>query len=227
MTQAMKRKARRALKKEERSNDVVSVRGYSTDQRISIENMNVNIRRLEHQKKEVKMVGLSIQEAAIGRQITAAENRAALRCPQYNKDNMYWRQVDILIQQQTECVVMMNKYNNEMLMEKDQSEVMKQGPIVSSFLNQPSPNKMVDRSYNDVVGDDDNVMAFDINDEENFDKDNVGYIERRNVDDNEVEYEEIKDQSYEVKKEQIKKVTKKRPNSATRVSKRKRRPKRK
>jgi len=43
--------------------------------------MNINIRRLKNQKKECELVGLSIQEAAIGRQITSAENRAQQRCP--------------------------------------------------------------------------------------------------------------------------------------------------
>jgi hypothetical protein len=233
LTQAMRRKQRRAAKKEERSSDIVNVRGYSTDQRISIENMNVNICRLEHQKKEVKMVGLSIQEAAIGRQITSAENRAVLRCPEYDPTNMYWRQVDLLVQQQSEVVVIMNKYNNEMLFEKeDESSILNKSPVVSSFLNQPSPNKTTKRTYTDLVGDDDNVLAFDINDKDNFDEDNVGIIDKSGSNDKgESSDVEVDDISYEVKKEKINKVTKKSAKSAKtskvamRVSKRKRKPK--
>ena len=113
-TQQMKRKERREQKNLERSSDELNFRGHTTDQRISIESMNVNVRRLEHQKKETKMVGLSIQEAAIGRQITSAEIRASTRCPDYDANNIYWQRVDTLIQQQTECVVMMSRHNNAM-----------------------------------------------------------------------------------------------------------------
>ena len=70
-TQQMKRKERREQKNLERSSDELNFRGHTTDQRTSIESMNVNIRCLEHQKKEIKLVGLSIQEAAIRRQMTS------------------------------------------------------------------------------------------------------------------------------------------------------------
>ena len=100
MTQQMKRRQRRAAKANARESDVVSVQGYSTDQRISIESMNVNICRLEHQKKESKLVGLSIQESANRGEILGAENRAALRCPEYNQKNIYWQRVDLLVIQQ-------------------------------------------------------------------------------------------------------------------------------
>jgi len=206
----MKRKERRERKKAERSSDVLSIRGYSTDQRISIESMNVNIRRLEHQKKETKMVGLSIQEAAIGRQITSAENRASLRCPIYDPNNLYWRRVDALIQQQTECVVMMNRYNNDMLIEGDKNGVETNEPKVSAFLNQPSPVKNTKRSFDDLVGGEDgNIIAFDINDEDNFDEDNVGNVDRLS------DKADNNDNEYAVKKEKIKKATTNKRNKAT------------
>ena len=224
-TQAEKRKDRRALKEGDRSSDVVSVRGYSTDQRISIENMSVNIRRLEHQKKETKLVGLSIQVSAIEAQIKSAENRALIRCPEYKESNVYWQRVDALMQQETNCVLMINKYNNEMLTENEtpQSNVTQ----VSEFLNQPSPVKKK-RAFHDLVGVDDDVVAFDINDEGNFDDDNVGMVDKHTnkkkgkkkaiaSDDNDSD-DSNEDNGYKVKKEKMVKAKKK--ANTTRVSKR-------
>ena len=225
MTQQMKRRQRRAAKANDRASDVVSVRGYSTDQRISIESMNVNIRRLEHQKMESKLVGLSIQEAAIRGQILGAENRAALRCPEYDPTNLYWQRVDLLVQQQTECVVMMNRYNNDMLIENDGNGVVPKAanPQVSAFLNQPSPVKTnMKRSFTDLVGDGNQQLAFDINDEDNFDNDNVGCIGRSIESEEEMDYIQSKD----VKKEKIKKAKNQSSKGPTRVSKRKKKPKR-
>jgi hypothetical protein len=82
MTQQMKSKVQREAKAKERVGNIVAVRGNSTDQHISIESMNVCICCLEHQKKESKLIGLSIQEAAIRGQILGAENIASLFCLQ-------------------------------------------------------------------------------------------------------------------------------------------------
>ena len=205
----------------ERASDTMNIRGYSTDQRISIESMNVNIRRLEHQKRETKLVGLSIQESAIGRQITSAENRAKERCPTYNPNNAYWRRVDGLVQQQSDCVFMMNKYNNDMMMESEKPE-----PVVtniSEFLNLPSPVKKK-RNIEVMVDDDDEVslIAFDIDDESNFDKDNIGTVDTnktfmKNKKKRDEHKEKKKDKGYKVKKEKMTKATK-----ATKVSTRSR-----
>jgi hypothetical protein len=138
LTQSQKRRNRKAEKDNERSSDMTNVRGYSTDQRISIEHMNVSIRRLEHQQKESKLVGLSIQVSAIGTQIASAEARAIQRCPQYDPTNIYWKRVDQLIEQETEVVFTMNKYNNDLLIDDHK---LKDGPQISSFLNQASPVK--------------------------------------------------------------------------------------
>ena len=64
-TQAEQRAAKRQKKTDERSNDTTTSRGFAMDQRISIESMNINKKRLEHQQNEIRLVGLSIQEAAI------------------------------------------------------------------------------------------------------------------------------------------------------------------
>jgi hypothetical protein len=190
--------------------------------------MNVNIRRLEHQKKETKLVGLSIQVNAIEKQIKSAESRALLRCPEYNKDNIYWQRVDALMQQETNCVLMINKYNNDSLMETQTSEVPTTTPI-NEILNQSSPMKSK-RSFIEVDGSDDEVQGFDINDDTNFDDDNVGLIDnynrkskkgRKGVKDKN-KTNNSNDKGYKVKKEKIAKATSKSPNSgvSTRRSRR-------
>jgi hypothetical protein len=204
----MKRKMRRDAKAKERENDNVNERGYSIDQRISIESMNVNIRRLEHQKKESKLIGLSIQEAAIRGQILGAENCAALRCPQYDPNNIYWCRVDMLVQQQTDCVVMMNKYNSEMLIENDGFGVIGPQPMITRFLNAPSP----EQRRNDP-------MALDISDMHNFDVNNVDDIEVLSHNEGNGDDLESSDKGYKVKKERIKRANKK-AKAPTRVSER-------
>ena len=182
--------------------------------------MNVNIRRLEHQKKETKLVGLSIQVSAIEKQIKSAERAALIRCPVYKENNVYWQRVDALMQQETNCVLMINKYNNESLTEQE-SPFPATKTHVSEFLNQASPIKKK-RSFHDLVEKDDEVVAFDINDENNFDDDNVGLVDTvkkkskvknggktKNKGNN-------NDKGYKVKKEKVAKATK--SQTTTRVS---------
>ena len=58
--------------------------------------MNINKRRLNRQQNETRLVGLSIQEGEIQRQIESAERRSEHRCPEYAKQN-YWQRVDELL----------------------------------------------------------------------------------------------------------------------------------
>ena len=82
-------------------------------------------------------------------------------------------------------------------------------PKVSTFLNQPSPVKDIKRSFDDLVGgNNDEVIAFDINDEDNIDEDNVGNADRLS------DKEDNNDIGYAVKKEKIKKATAKKTNKA-------------
>ena len=86
----------------------------------------------------------------------------------------------------------MNRYNNDMLIENDGHGVVPTPaePQVSAFLNQPSPVKTnMKRSFTDLVGEGNHVLAFDINnDVDNFDKDNVGCIGRSIDSEEEVDY---------------------------------------
>ena len=96
-----------------------------------------------------------------------------------------------------------------MLIEGAKDGVEMNEPKVSAFLNQPSPVKSTKCSFDDLVGgDDDEVIAFDVNDEDNFDEDNVGNVDRLS------DKEDNNDIGCAVKKEKIKKVTTKNTNKA-------------
>ena len=213
LTQLQKRKMRKVDKDNERASDTLNVRGYSTDQRISIETMNVNIRRLEHQQKESKLVGLSIQVSAIGTQIASAEARATQRCPEYNANNLYWKRVDLLIQQETDVVFTMNKYNNDLLVEDGSRNNVTQ---ISNFLNQESPIKKkpvrVDSGTKDA-GDydiDNAVVAFDmeeqvVSNDDVITIDNAKGDKEEAMDDNDEDNDNDK-ATYKVKKEKLAKA---------------------
>ena len=131
---------------------------------------------------------------------------------------------------------MMNRYNNDMLIENDDHGVVctPVEPQVSAFLNQPSLVKTnMKRSFTDLIGKDNDVLAFDINDVDNFNKYNVGYIDRSNDSEerssdseDEVDRNQSNAAGKVVKKEKIRKAKKQSSKGPTRVSKSKREPKR-
>jgi hypothetical protein len=168
-------KSRRQRKKElqekktlKRSSSETASRGFSTDQRISIESLNINRQRLTHQKEETPLVGLSIHESAIGRQIASAEARAKDRCPKYNPKNPYWKRVDALLEKQESVTNNMGDYTTSLLEDskkKDEDNTFQ----VSEFLNQPSPQKQtIKRSFEEMKGDS-SIIVFDDEEEEQND----------------------------------------------------------
>ena len=144
-------------KNSERDTDTSSIRGFSTDQRICILSMNIDKKRLEHEKNESLMVGLSIHQAALGRQLESAEARAESRCPKYNKNNVYWKRVDELIKEHDELVKTISERTMSLFKNTDDDVVEEE---VSDFLNQRSP--VAKRKYTELVDDGDGVKLFDI-----------------------------------------------------------------
>ena len=161
-SQAQMRQDKRRNKKFERSTDTDSQRGFSTDQRISIESMNINKKRLIHQQNETRLVGLSIQEAAIRSQIESAESRANSRCPKYNKNNVYWKRVDELLEEQDEVIKTIKQHSQALI---DNDVTQSNQSFVSDFLNQESPGKK--RNYNQMMASGESLV-FDLceNDDE-------------------------------------------------------------
>ena len=110
------------------------MRGFSTDQRIDIEKLNVQQRMLNDRRDETTIVALSIEESAIGRQLNVAEKRAEQRCPEYNATNIYWKRVDELIEDQQSVMDRIKSFNSTV-------DTSNQNTDVSKFLNQDSPIK--------------------------------------------------------------------------------------
>ena len=141
MSRSQRRKATIKKKAEERDNDRSTVRGFSTDQRINIQALNINKKRQEHQRNQILLVGLSIQESAMSRQIESAEKRATIRCPVYDPNNIHWKIVDDLIKDHSDLVKSISTktvhlFNNEKDDKDDDGD-----NTVGAFLNQPSPTK--------------------------------------------------------------------------------------
>jgi len=51
---------------------------------------------------ESNLVALIAHESAIARQVDAAERRATVCCKEYNPDNIHWKHVDSLLEEQAE-----------------------------------------------------------------------------------------------------------------------------
>ena len=163
-------------KRKERENDTSAVRGFSTDQRISIQSMNINKKRLEHQKNQTLLVGLSIQESAVARQVESAEARATTRCPKYNKNNVYWKRLDDLVIKHDQLVQSISEKTVALFSTTEEKD---DGNEVSDFLNQKSPAKK--RKYRQLKEDEDNsCVVFDIEDIGNNKEDEVANVVVRN-----------------------------------------------
>lgn len=165
--------------------------------------MNINKKRLEHQKNQTLLVGLSIQESAIARQVESAEARATSRCAKYNKNNTYWKRVDELIEKHDELVKSISEKTVALFSNNDDKEDDNE---VSEFLNQKSPTKK--RKYTQLKNDDDDsIVVFDLeevakddDDEDVIDKlDNSKKLKVAENDEDDVG----KMISYEVKEEKV------------------------
>ena len=86
-------------------------------------------------REETLIVALSIEEGAIGRQLRDTERRAEMRCPEYDKDNFYWKCVDKLIEAQFAVMKRIRSFNHKSSVDKSD------GVKVSDFLNQTSSDK--------------------------------------------------------------------------------------
>ena len=163
-SQRARRRESNIKKKQERAESMNANRGFSTDQRISIEALQINKQRLKHQMNETKIVALSIEEAAIGRQVSAAEVRAQQRCPEYDSSNDHWKRVDLLIKDHDKVIDSIRKYREAMTEEVSENEG---DEVVTEFLNQKSPEKK--RKYVEMsevnVGD---TLAFDVEEVESL-----------------------------------------------------------
>ena len=99
-------------KKDAARSDTNATRGFSTDQRIEISNLNERRQERLDRLRETSMVSLSIENSAITTSLTNAERRAEARCKEYDPNNVFWKKVDLLIEQQEEVVKKMALLNS-------------------------------------------------------------------------------------------------------------------
>lgn len=109
---------------------------------------------------------MSIQEAAIGRQIASAEARAMIRCPDYDENNVYWKKVDKLLEEQEKVTDLMGSYNDSMIRDEHKKE-RENEMRVNEILNQPSPVKKEGnkRTYDEMKDDESNKVIIDLDDD--------------------------------------------------------------
>ncbi len=119
--------------------------------------MNIDKKRLIHEQNGSLLVGLSIEEAALARQLESAEARATARCPKYKENNRWWKRVDELVTQHDELVKSIREKTKSLFQTTQDHEVEDE---VSAFLNQKSPDKK--RKFKDLDNDGEVVNLFDV-----------------------------------------------------------------
>ena len=136
-TRKKQRKEKSDAKQVDAAHDTSAVRGFSTDQRIDIEKLNVQQSMMKDKRDETAIVALSIEESALARMLAMAEKRAEVRCPMYDENNIHWQRVDSLIEDHS-CVMERIKSFNKMPTE----DTSKSNVTVSDFLKEASPTKI-------------------------------------------------------------------------------------
>ena len=113
-SRAAKRKIEKLQKDNERFGDNSNRRGVSFDQELRLKSMKLQEKRDNDRSRESIIVGLSLQESALARQIEFAERRAE-RLSKEGTDPLfcpYWTKVESLLKQQEdvmEKIAMLNK----------------------------------------------------------------------------------------------------------------------
>ena len=125
-SRAEKRKAEKLEKQNEREADVDHKRGYSTDQQIQIELLELQKIRDTSRIRESLIIGLSIQENAISRQLESVERRA-LRYDEIGKEHKLWDTYDSLIQDQQKVIKEISDLNSKGLSKNDSDQIENNG----------------------------------------------------------------------------------------------------
>jgi hypothetical protein len=111
---AEKRKSDALLKSKERSNDSGHNRGYTIDQRISYESLMLQKKSQDQVSNEAALVALIAHESAFSKSIENAERRAAMRCKEYDSDNIHWKKVDNMIEEHDRILDDLKKYSESL-----------------------------------------------------------------------------------------------------------------
>ena len=120
----------------ESKHDTASQRGFSTEQCLEIESLDLQKQAMLERKTDSVLVGLSVEQSALKDQVEAAERRAASRYPEYTPTNIYWIKVDALLDDQEKLLAKIHTFNTELMQDKS---VPKES--VSSVLISPKKAK--------------------------------------------------------------------------------------
>ena len=109
-----KRKCEKMEKAVKRTTDETADRGYSTDQKIQLEMIDLSRKQTNDRGRESILMGLCIQEHALTKQIDRAERMADRRAPESMDDlsNKWWKKVDDLIKEQEKVISKIAEINN-------------------------------------------------------------------------------------------------------------------
>lgn len=135
-SRAQKRKSDKLEKNLKRTSDDSANRGFSTDQKLQLEIIDINRQQTNDRSRESVLMGLCIQEHALTKQIDRAERMAERRAPDSMDapENKWWNKVDMLIKEQESVITQIAQINNNAM--KSQKEGNKK--IETSNNNQKS-----------------------------------------------------------------------------------------
>ena len=119
-----------------RTTDETADRGYSTDQKIQLEMIDLSRKQTNDRGRESILMGLCIQEHALTKQIDRAERMADRRAPESMDDlsNKWWKKVDDLIKDQEKVISKIAEINNR-AMTNDVKGVKKTQTSISGSKN--------------------------------------------------------------------------------------------
>lgn len=112
-SRASKRKADKIEKDNARDNDTENERGFSTDQQLQVKMLKIQEKKEDDRARETILVGLSIQESALSREIQRAEDRAMRLAAndEVTRNGIYWKHVDALLKSHVEVMKKINTIN--------------------------------------------------------------------------------------------------------------------
>ena len=92
-----------------------------------MEHLKVQQQMMVDRQNETSIVVMSIQDAAIGRQLVAAETHAESRCTMYNPDTSFWKCVNVLVKKQDDVMERISEFTSQNLTENMISTTTKRG----------------------------------------------------------------------------------------------------
>ena len=80
------------------------------------------------------MFNLAIEESALARQVEVVEQRAKVRCPEYNEINLFWKKANVIIKKNEQLMDRISRLNGQC-----DPVSYENSPKVNEFLNENSP----------------------------------------------------------------------------------------